>query len=140
MKRKAIIDINSIQRNEDGNENTTAIHSTGIFFEKDHTYYLLYEDTNSESNGSTNNTLKIENNRVTLTRRGEIRSRMCFETGSSHLTEYVTQFGTLHLTINTLETEISISDSACQIFLRYTLSDDCSVISDNQIEIRAKLS
>ena len=62
---------------------------------------LTYLEGESSGLGGTRTTLELAAGKIALTRAGEYRSRMVFEEGTSHVSDYQTPYGVLPLEILT---------------------------------------
>ena len=70
-----------------------------------------------------------------MTRRGAVRSRMIFQAGQAHRTDYVTPYGTLPLEVATREASFSRKEDGTVIRLEYTLSSGGQFLSHCTMDI-----
>ncbi len=138
MTRFVHITVNSIQTDEFGEELTTELFSEGEYFDKDGCRYLLYEETDPETEEVSKITLKCEAGSLLLTRRGSVHTRMHFIPGQICPAEYITPYGTLHLQIHTEEVRMLFGDSKGEIHLEYTLYCDGKVLSHCSMRISCR--
>ncbi len=121
MKKDVKIKICSTQNYEDCDEDKISFETDGVFYKKDHKYYIKYvEDENSGTKG-TKATLKIEKNRVMLIRNGQTSSQMTFVENEEYNTKYETIAGAYMLNINTKKVENNITDNGGTLFLDYEI-------------------
>ncbi len=124
------------QRDSAGEETVTKSTATAEYYEKNGTLYLLYKEPSESSetaaetknnSGDTaeiqkdsedaaeipkkgeavvHNRIKYKDNLLEVTRNGTINTRMVFENGKEHITDYATPYGCLRLGILTHSLEI----------------------------------
>ena len=73
-----------------------------------------------------------------LSRRGNITSRMVFETGKTHRTSYTTAYGTLILDISTEVMSEFWSESGATVHIRYQILAEGSLLSENELKIKIR--
>ena len=114
------------QRDSAGEETVTKSTVMAEYYEKNGTLYLLYEENPEcsetvteiqknnrdaaeikKSSGSVvHNRIKYKDNLLEVTRNGAINTRMVFERGKEHMTDYATPYGCLRLGILTHSLEM----------------------------------
>ena len=101
------------------------------------TVYISYEDVDAENGNKTFNRIKVKDNEVTRTVKGDLDSTMIFAKGRETTTNYITPFGVISLRILTKYISITDSEDYC-ITLEYILSLDGKPHSDNEMVIQVK--
>ena len=79
--------------------------------------------------------IKYRDNLLEMTKRGLVRSRMIFQAGQAHRTDYVTPYGTLPLEVATREASFSREEDGTVIRLEYTLSSGGQFLSHCTMDI-----
>lgn len=85
------INIHTIQYNEYGEQNDIKVKATGTLYEKKDNTYVVYKE--KEDGKETTTSIKIENDKVTIKRFGEINSTMVFKANQTINSNYATQQG-----------------------------------------------
>ena len=129
MARKAELSLTGRQRDQDGEESVTESRMTADYYEKDGSSYILYEETQKDSGDIVRSIIKYNGSTLEMTRRGAVRSRMIFQAGQAHRTDYVTPYGTLPLEVATREEDGTV------IRLEYTLSSGGQFLSHCTMDI-----
>lgn len=138
MNRDVEITVAGSQDDGGGNEMETNCRTVGQYFERNGCRYLLYQEQDTESGGLTSNTLKIKDNMLELSRKGNIHSRMVFETGRTHPADYVTAYGTLLLDICTEELKCLWAETEAGIRITYCLLMAGRFLSRNRLVIKIR--
>jgi uncharacterized beta-barrel protein YwiB (DUF1934 family) len=130
------ISVRGIQRDDEGNEAVTESVSTGEFFEKNGTIYLLFEEE-TEDAGRVRTRLAYKDGRLELTKKGALSARMVFEQGRTHMTEYATPYGILKLGVATFDVSMDLSEDRLEICVCYALTDGEEVLSECETLVTA---
>lgn len=136
MNRDVTISVTGTQ-DSGGQKITTRCRSDGQYYEKNGCRYLLYREQDPESGAVTANTLKIKGSLLELSRKGNVHTRMVFETGRIHPADYVTAYGTLHLEVDTKDVTCLWTESAVRIIIIYHLLMAGECLSGNRLVIEA---
>lgn len=88
---KVNINIKTTQYNDAGETNEIKVKSTGDLYEKKGHKYIIYKEL--EDNKETTTSLKIESDKVTITRFGDLDSVLTFKKGHKDISRYRTQEG-----------------------------------------------
>jgi uncharacterized beta-barrel protein YwiB (DUF1934 family) len=116
-------------------EEAVTTMTAGIYHLHESRHYIQYEETLSEGEEVTKNTIKIAPKRIELTKTGINSSQMIFDLNESTEAVYQTPYGNLILEIMTTRIVLSEVPDKLQILLEYTLSTNDSHLSDNCIEM-----
>ncbi len=138
MNRKVRIILTGSQRDGDGLETVTEQSAEAEYYEQGHSIYILYEEVSDTASVKTKNTIKIKDNVLELTKKGSVTSRMVFQEGLEHMTEYITSFGRLQLGILTHAVHIAESEDALEVSVDYDLSGDGQLLSRCKIIIKVQ--
>lgn len=135
MNRDVRITVTGTQ-DDGGNETITEYEAFGQYFEKDGCRYLLYREKDADSDAVTANTLKIKENVLELSRRGNIHSRMVFEAGQTHPSSYITACGTLQLEVCTEDLKCLWTEDRARVQITYRLLMAGAFLSRNELVIK----
>lgn len=134
--KPVILTIKGKQINLEGEENNIEMITEGKFYKKNEVYYIVYDESEITGMEGSITTLKIQGKKVSLKRFGNNNSKLTFEKGKSHISEYDTLYGFMPIEIVTSNVEIDISDSGIgKIKLAYTLDISGVLESTNKLSI-----
>lgn len=134
MTKDVIVTIDGRQLGEeDGVISTTA---SGIYHQRGNKHFVYYDEKAEDGEGITKNTIKITPNQIEIIKKGINSSHMIFHVKETTDTCYQTPYGSLLLTIQTLELQVEDSLDEIRVKLQYTLSAKDAHLSDNSIMIR----
>lgn len=119
-KNNVTVTIQSLQVLETGKEAMTQ-RSEGRLTWEGEGWLLTYREGEDSGLGATRTTLRLEGERVTLTRTGELTSQMVFQVGRPHTSLYETPYGKLPMTVNTLKLKTDLSHDGGRIDLHYQI-------------------
>ena len=116
--KNAVIEVESKQSID---EEGIKVITPGNFYEEEGVYYAVYEETEISGMEGTMTTIKIEEDKVFLKRKGSLNSEMIFEEGKSSYVLYETPYGTLDMKITTDVINGEIKGEGGTLELDYTL-------------------
>ena len=122
MKKKVRLTLTGRQRDEAGQENITELSADAEYYERNGSRYILYEENGTDT-GCIQSVIKLKNGLLELTRKGSVNTRMVFEEGREHVTDYITPLGTLQLGIATFLIYSKQSEGCLEIHTQYDLTD-----------------
>ena len=137
MKKDALIEIKGKYSSDNGVD-SIELTTLGSFTNLNGKYYITYREQNDQSDATVTTVTVDGDNRVTLSRRGEITSRMLLEKGKRHLFHYKTSFAEFMLGIFANKISNSLNDDGGKLNFSYTLDINSGLISENEIEINIK--
>lgn len=100
------INIHTIQYNEYGEKNDIKSNAMGTLYEKRDNTYVVYRE--KEDGKETTTSIKIENDKITIKRFGEINSTMIFKENQTINSDYTTPQGMFN--VETKTTNLSIKN------------------------------
>lgn len=123
MKKDVLITIKGIQGNvlED---DEIEMMTTGFFYEKGDKFYIQYIDTALDTEQETKTSIKMNSERVSITRFGATNTHMIFEKGISHFSPYETPFGIFEIKTHTNDIQLEITDTDLRLAVEYILEID----------------
>lgn len=132
MKKEVLISISNFQYEVDQEESVEVV-TTGTYYEKNGKAFVRYEEV-SDDGKVTKNTIKIEQGRLELIKRGESNAHMVFEPEKENRTYYTTPYGEILVQINTTSLTIQEGDSI-RVKIVYDLYMNDTRISECHIDI-----
>ncbi|MCM1056840.1 MAG: DUF1934 domain-containing protein [Firmicutes bacterium] len=138
MNRDVEITVAGTWDDGSGKETVTDYRTTGQYFERNGCRYLLYQEQDAESKALTSNTMKLRDNVLELSRKGSIHSRMIFEPGQTHPTDYATAYGALRLEVCTQALKCLWTDTEARISITYRLLLAGELLSGNKLVINIR--
>ena len=114
------VNIHTIQYNEYGEKNDIKVEATGTLYEKNDNTYVVYKE--KENDVETTTSIKIEGEKVTIKRFGEINSTMTFRENQTINSNYATPQGMF--VVETKTTKLNIENQ-----------EDINIDIDYNIEI-----
>ncbi len=138
MKKDVLITIKGIQR-ADGDNDVVELFTMGRFYRRNGSYYISYDESEATGYEGSKTTLRVdENQRVTMSRSGSLRSQLIIERGVRHQCNYDTGHGSF--TIGVLGDSIvsSLTDQGGDIEFKYSLDVNASLTSENEVYINVK--
>ncbi|NBI06231.1 DUF1934 domain-containing protein [Senegalia massiliensis] len=133
--KDVLVKLKGTQETEDGEKNKIELVTEGKFYEKNDSYYLLYDE--SEISGLENSTtsLKIKQDEVSMKRFGDNNSKMEFKKNYKYNTLYSTIYGNLDMEVSTQKIQVDIKEGKGKIFLKYKLLISNNMESLNTLDI-----
>ena len=135
MTREVNVTISGLQWDEDREQDNIESVAVGVYFKKNDSHYILYEDRDEESRQTSKNRIKYKDNLLELTRQGLVNTHMVFEENKVHMTDYVTPYGHFHLGIRTENVKLEEQEDSIRISAEYKIEIGEEPISTNQINI-----
>lgn len=99
------INIHTIQYNEYGEKNDIIVKTTGTLYEKKENTYVVYKE--KEDGKETTTSIKLESDKVTIKRFGEINSSLTFKENQTMNSNYITPQGVF--SVETKTNKLSIN-------------------------------
>ncbi len=126
------VNIHTIQYNEYGEKNEIKVNATGTLYEKNDNTYVVYKE--KENDIETTTSIKIENQRVTIKRFGEINSTMIFRENQTINSNYATPQGMFIVETKTNKLNINMGENI-NIVVDYTIEIKDMFRGRNKIKI-----
>lgn len=139
MKATRMIRVIGTQQNSEGEESTIELTTEGTFYEKNGSYYIIYDESEISGMEGATTRVKIENDKkVSMKRFGTSSADLTFEEGIKHETNYLTQFGnfTIGVTTNNLHVDIDKETGKGEIEVDYGLKILGGIDTSNKLKIQ----
>ncbi|WP_066506322.1 DUF1934 domain-containing protein [Abyssisolibacter fermentans] len=119
-----------------GEENTIELITEGKFYKKNDIYYVVYDESEISGMQGSTTTLKIQEHKVQMRRFGTNSSKLIFEKGKKHVTDYITAYGEMTMEVLTNKLNMDISDNGKgKIEMSYRLNISKIAESANTLSI-----
>jgi len=108
-------------RNGPGDEGHMELITEGKLYKEDNSFCISYNETGVTGMDGTITTLKVEENRVTLIRKGTISSTFIFEEGVENISHYATEYGVFTVGVKADRIESAIDEFGGVVAVSYSL-------------------
>ncbi len=112
------VNIHTTQYNEYGETNEIKVKSTGTLYEKNNNTYVIYKE--KEEGRETTTSIKIEKDKVTIKRFGDVNSTMVFVADNTTSSNYATSQGMFVIEVETTKLNIE-NDKNITINIDYNI-------------------
>lgn len=128
--------INNISNEEE----TIELITEGDFYDEGESFRLVYDETELSGLEGTRTTLKIQDEKVVMSRSGNASSVMEFERGKRHQSLYDTEYGSMYMEMYTTKVDVSMKKNplTIDIHIDYDIIVKNMFEGKNQMHIRVK--
>lgn len=137
MTKDVWISIESLQKNAEGESEKIEIITPASYYKKNGRHYVLYEET-LEDGIVSKNTLRFDDDFVSVTKRGDVSVDMVFEKGKRNTTNYATPYGSLLVGIEASKLEVLYEETSISINVEYSLDINYEHLSDCVINMKIR--
>lgn len=139
MKKDVFISIKGVQQVDD-QQDITELFTQGLFYKKDNSFYITYDETETTGFEGSKTMLRIEgSNKVTLMRSGSVKSHLIMESGSRNIGHYGTLDGDMMIGVYTKEISNNITENGGDLYFHYSLDINSTLISENEVFVKVKM-
>ena len=137
---KIVLDIKSVIKQIDGEENTIEMMTEGELFEKNKSIFLIYYESEVSGMEGSKTMLKISDDTVTMTRFGSTTSKIVFDQAHPMKLVYKTPYGNFNMTVKTsaLESSFDLEKLSGYIKVDYEMTLESLSNSINHLEIKIR--
>lgn len=135
MADKVRLTLTGRQQGDTGEETTAETKTTAEYYERNGGFCLLYDEMPENGEAVSKNMIKLKDGVLELTRKGAVCTRMVFQEGVEHRTDYVTPYGCLKLGVLTQSVTDSCRNGIRKIRAEYTLLSEGTPLSDCMVDI-----
>ena len=126
------------QQAEGGEETVVETVCLAEYYERNDSIYILYQELSQENGAVVHNCIKLKNSVLEITRKGPLASRMVFEAGREHLTDYATPYGCMKMGILTHQILCQHGEEDLTINASYTLTSYGQPFSHCSVAIKLR--
>lgn len=135
MEKDVLIRISGLQVMEETGDSIEMM-AFGKHYKDDGRHYLSYEDIEEESGAKTQNIIEFTENRVEVSRKGNVNGKLTFKKGENNQSLYSTPFGDMLLEVLTKNIALNEETEQIDLMIDYELYANNNKVSDSRIEIR----
>ena len=137
--KPVLVTVESIQRNENGEEITLELVSEGKFYAKDRAQYIVYEESEITGMAGVTTVIKIpEDGTGCLLRLGSLKQRQEYAVGRESRSTYETPVGIMGVTMKTYECDVALRDGVGTIRLGFDVTIEGVGANYNQVTITVR--
>lgn len=134
MKQDVNISIRGVYTAEE-ESTTTELFTVGSLCKKNGHYYITYKETETTGFDGCTTTMKVEDERVTVIRRGPTTSHLVLQKGVRNVGRYEMMGNPLEIGVFTDGLESTIGENGGSLHLKYTMDMNSALLSENELEI-----
>ena len=134
-ERDVLISIRGLQRDEDGEDQTIELTTTGTLWRDGDTVCLSYVETEMTGMSGVKTTFRAEENKVVMLREGELQSSMTFVEGERNESLYDLGFAAFLLRVTAKRVRVRIGDGEGKLELRYSVEMEHRLVANHDYEI-----
>ncbi len=133
MEKKILLKFSSENGYAEGEADKVEFVTEGSLFEKSGKYYLKYTEMFDKDAEASKTTMKIEENKVTILRYGEVNTQMVLECGKKNMNYYETPCGSLLVGVIADTMSIDVGGPKGSIKLNYDVEINNALTSRNNV-------
>lgn len=137
MTRNVLISISGARMTEDGPEQVEMV-TTGDYFGRDGKHFVLYEELPDDGSEPIKNTIRIQPDRMAITKKGEASTQLVFEKNRKNLSCYVTPFGQMMVGVCTGDVKVLEEENLLTVDVDYSLDINYEHVSDCSITLKVQ--
>ncbi len=123
----------------DGETDRVEVLTAGQFIKKRDHFYIGYKEYDEENPQEwSDNLIKVENDLVTIRRKGPYGSQLMLERGRRHQCIYSTVAGDMSIGVFTKTLENRLHEKGGTLEVSYTLDFNTDLVSENRFTIKVK--
>ncbi len=123
----------------DGETDKVEVLTAGNYIMKNGHCYIGYKEYDDDNpNEHFDNLIKVENDIVTITRKGPMRSQLMLEKGKRHQCLYQTVAGDLMIGVFTKTMKNTLGEQGGTLEVSYTLDFNTDLVSENSFKIKVE--
>lgn len=121
---------------EEAQEDELEMTMPGKYYFRNGKHYVLFEETDEESQTIVKNRFKLSDDRLEITKKGQTNTNMTFQRGKKCMSLYGTPFGEVQLGIEVTEMELQEGEDQIEMNVAYALEMNEEHVSDARIRLR----
>ena len=123
---------------EQEEEETDELEMTmsGKYYFRNGKHYVLFEETYEESHSVVNNSFKLSEDRLEISKKGVMNATMTFQRGEKSSSWYGTPVGDVQLGIEVTDMQLMEGEDEIEMNVAYALEMNSEHVSDSRIRLR----
>lgn len=130
-----LISISGLQFADGENGEPVEVITSGCYYKKNGKHYILYDEVAEDTAGTTKNIIKLGNEMLDITKRGETNVHMMFEKDKKNVTYYYyyTPYGNLLIGIDATKVQVEETEHNLSVKVDYALEVNYEHMADCKI-------
>lgn len=138
MTKDVLISISGLQFAEGMDNEPVEVITSGVYYKKNGKHYILYDEVMEGSQQATKNIIKLGNEVLDITKRGETNVHMMFEKDKKNVTYYYTPYGSLLIGIDATKVAVEETEQNIHVTVDYALEVNYEHMADCTITMNVK--
>lgn len=143
MTKDILLSISGLQfQADDSHEDGVPVEiiTAGNYFLKNGKHYVVYDEVMEGLDGTTKNTIKIQENKVEVIKHGVTNVHLIFEENKNHISYYDTPYGNFLVGTQAQEIKVDVNKEHIGVAIEYSLEINHEMLADCNImmEINSK--
>lgn len=134
-KKPVVVKVRGSWQDAEGKKDSIRTEAKGHHYFHRGKHYVIYEDESLQQGTKISTVLKIDEDMMTLLRRGPLEQEQRFEAGREHTSVYRTPYGNIDLAVRTEALSVHYGDVAGSVDIRYGLWVNGAFQSQNRLHI-----
>ena len=133
MTKDVLISISGLQFAGGENSEPVEVITSGSYYKKNGRHYILYDEVAEDTAGTTKNIIKLGDEVLDITKRGETNVHMMFEKDKKNVTYYYTPYGNLLIGIDATKVQVEETEHNLSVKVDYALEVNYEHMADCKI-------
>ena len=138
MTKDVLISISGLQFAGGENSEPVEVITSGSYYKKNGRHYILYDEVAEDTAGTTKNIIKLGDEVLDITKRGETNVHMMFEKNRKNVTYYYTPYGSLLIGIDAKSVDVQETENDIDVKVNYELEVNYEHMADCCITMNIK--
>lgn len=138
MTKQVLLSISGLQFLDEGMSEPVEVVTAGEYYNRNGKHWVIYEEVIEGIKGSIQNTIKIGDHTVEVTKKGLTNVHMVFEESKKNMTSYSTPFGNMFIGILASDVDIKESENDIDVKVAYSLEVNYEHLADCTINMNIK--
>lgn len=138
MTKDVLITISGLQFADGTDNEPVEIITSGVYYKKNGKHYILYDEVTEGTCQTTKNIIKLSDELMDITKRGEMNVHMMFEKNKKNVTYYYTPYGSLLIGIDATKVLVEEQEHDLHVTVDYALEINYEHMADCTITMNVK--
>ena len=139
MQKEVLIHVRGLQMMDaQGDQEPIEIVVAGLYYFRNGSHYLRYEELLDETAEPTINYIKMSEKGLEVSKKGLVNVHMVFEQGKKNMTYYSTPYGTLQMGIAATGLELQEEEDNIHLKVDYALDMNEEHVADCYLTVQAQ--
>lgn len=138
MTKDVLVSISGLQFAEERENEPVEIITAADYYKKNGKHYVIYDEVMEGFDGTTRNVIKLGEQSLDITKRGNTNVHMMFEKNKKNVTYYYTPYGSLLIGIDATKIDVTETESNIEVQVEYALEVNYQHMADCSIKMNIK--